>query len=262
MKPFLWFCLGVAVLAAPVKAEEPAKAEVPAKAEEPAKSWGLEAGVEHSNVYLFRGVDLLDDEQVTVPHLKWTLGGLTASYYGFFGKLPQHSHYAEADFAADYTVTLGKAALTAGAVTYQYNGDAQRRLAFFDTLEIYAVVKFNVLLSPTFAYNQDVDKVKGGYGSFSLSQGFPLGSRAALNLSGSVGFDFHYNNKNDRQGTVNDVLLTVQLPVKLNDHLSIYGQVMRSLAQKSLDDLVRANPGQQSIYGDQTVVTGGALLTF
>lgn len=262
MKPFLWFCLGVSVLAAPAKAEEPVKADEPPKAEVPAKSWALEAGAEHSSIYLFRGVDLLDDQHVTTPHLKWTLGGLTASYYGFFGKLPQHAHYAEADFAADYTVALGKAAVTAGAVTYQYNGDAQRRLAFFDTLEIYTVIKFNVLLSPTLSYNQDVDKVKGGYGSFGLSQGFPLGSRAALNLSAAVGFDFHYNNKNDRQGTVNDVLLTAQLPVKLNEHFSIYGQVMRSLAQKSLDDLARANPGQQSIYGDQTVVTGGALLTF
>jgi len=218
--------------------------------------------VEYDSIYLFRGVNLLNDEKVIAPHVKWTWGGLTTSYCGYYGRLPEDARYGEADFAADYTFTLGKAALTVGALTYQYNGNAERILTFLDTYEVYSVLKLNVFLTPTLSYNHDLDKVKGGYGSFGISQGFPLGTRAALNLSGSVGFDFHYNNRNVEKGSLNDVLFTAQVPVKINGHFSVYGQIQRSLAQKALDAIVRADRSLESVYGDQTVVTAGAVLTF
>ena len=38
--------------------------------------------------------------------------------------------------------------------------------------------------------------------------------------------------------------------------------VQRSIAQKSLDAIVKADPSRESVYGDQTVVTAGATVSF
>jgi hypothetical protein len=228
----------------------------------PQKSWALLAGADRSSIYLFRGVDLLNDESVIAPHAKLTWGGLAVTYSGYYGKLPGSARYGEGDLAAEYTFKMGKTALTLGALTYQFNGDAERVLAFHDTYEVYGALAFDLPLTPTLYYNYDVDQVKGGYLAFALSRSFRLGSKVSLNLLGSAGFDFHYNNKDVASGTFNDVLLSADLPIQLTDHFSIHAQVQRSIAQKSLDAIVKADPSRESVYGDQTVVTAGATVSF
>jgi hypothetical protein len=234
-----------------------------AQADGEEKSWSFEAGVDRSSLYLFRGVDLLDGESVIVPHATWTVGGLAVSYYGYFGDLPGDSRYGENDLTLDYTFSLGdKASLTLGGLTYQFNGDAERDLVFLDTYEVYGILSFDVPLSPTLTYYRDVDEVDGGYGSFGISHSLALGSRASLDLSGSVGFDFHYNNKEVGNGTPNDVLVSVDLPIQVGDRFSIHAGVQRSIALEALDEIVKADPEAEGAYGDQTVVTVGAALSF
>lgn len=251
MKTSMCVLAGLVLLALPLRAQDP-----------PEKSWSLEAGADRSSIYLFRGVDLLNDESVIAPRAKLAWGGLAVSYYGYFGDLPGANRYVEGDLTADYTFEIGKAALTLGALTYQFNGDAERVLAFQDTYEVYGVLAFDVPLSPTLSYNYDVDKIKGGYLSLALSHSFPLGSRVSLDLLGSAGFDFHYNNKNVAAGTFNDVLFSIDLPIQLNDHFTLHAGAQRSLAQKALDEIVKADPSLESGYGDQTVVTAGAAVSF
>lgn len=107
-----------------------------------------------------------------------------------------------------------------------------------------------------------MDEVDGGYGSLGISHSLALGSRASLNLSGSVGFDFHYNNKAVGNGTPNDVLVSVDLPIQVGERFSIHAGVQRSIALEALDDIVKADPEAEGAYGDQTVVTAGAALSF
>jgi hypothetical protein len=233
----------------------------PAWAEEAAgqveKTWSFELGADRSNLYLFRGVDLLDGEAVLWPHAKWTLGNWAVSYFGYYGDLAAGARYQEHDFSLDYTVALGdKVKVTAGAVTYLYNRDAEETLGFFDTWEWYALVAFDLPLAPTIAWYRDVDAVDGGYASLAVSQGFPLGEKVRLNLAGSAGFDFHYNNKAAGNGTFNDVLFSADLPVQLTERFRIHAMVQRSFAQKALQDL-----GDGERFGDQTVITVGAALT-
>lgn len=227
------------------------------------KSWSFEAGVDQASIYLFRGVDLLDGESVIAPYAKWTLGGIAVSYYGYFGDLPGDSRYGENDLTLDYTFGLGdKTSLTLGGLTYQFNGDAERDLLFLDTYQLYGILTFDVPLSPTLTYYHDVDKVDGGYGTVGISHSLALGSRASLDLAGSVSFDFHYNNKEVGNGTPNDFLVSVDLPVQLGDHFSIHAGVQRSTALKALDEIVKADPEAEGVYGDQTVVIAGAALSF
>lgn len=231
--------------------------------EEAEKSWSFEAGADWASLFLFRGVDLLDGESVLMPYVLWSWKGLAVSYYGSYGDLPGDSRYGEDDFALDYTFGLGdKASLTLGGQTYQYNGGAERGLGFLDSYEVYGILELAVPLAPTLTYSHDVDKVDGGYGTLGVSHSFGLGSRASLDLEGTVGFDFHYNNKDVSNGTLNDVLLSARLPVKVTDHLSVHAAVQRSIALEALDEIVRADPEAEGLYGDQTVVTAGVALSF
>jgi hypothetical protein len=91
---------GLVLLALPLRAQAP-----------PEKSWSLEAGADWSSIYLFRGVDLLNDESVVAPRASLSWGGLAVSYYGYFGDLPGANRYVEGDLTADYTFEIGKAAV-------------------------------------------------------------------------------------------------------------------------------------------------------
>lgn len=231
--------------------------------DEEERSWTLEAGADYASTYLFRGVDLLADENVLIPRAQWTWNDFAVTYYGYYGDLPGSSRYAEGDLSIDKTFHLGEvASLTLGGLTYQFNGDAERDLVFLDTYEVYGILSFDTVLSPTISYYHDIDKVDGGYLSVAFNYSVPLGSRASLDFLSSVGFDFHYNNKEVSEGTLNDVLFSVDLPVQLNDHFSLHAGAQRSVALKALDEIVAADPGQEPRYGDQTVVLAGATVAF
>ncbi|MEO8505643.1 MAG: hypothetical protein ABI609_17235 [Acidobacteriota bacterium] len=235
----------------------------PAEPVAPEKAWSLDLGADYASRYLFRGVSLLGDKHVLDPHAHFGIGNFGVYYYGYFGDIPDtHDKYQEADFGADYTVALGeKVSLTVGAVTYQYNKSAQNDIGFFNTYEFYGILSFDTLLTPTVTFYRDVDKVEGGYLSVGISHGFTLTPKVSLNLSGSVGFDFHYNNKNVSNGTFNDVLLGVDLPVQITDAFSLHAMVQQTMSQTGLDKL-NDDPALKQFYGDQTIFTFGLAYSF
>ena len=228
---------------------------------EPEKSWSFTAGVDRSSQYLFRGSDLLDDEKVLTPYLLLGLGNLSIYSYGYAGDIPA-GDYREVDLGAEYAIPLGSATLTLGAVSYQYNQDAERILVFLDTYEVYGYLGFGGPLSPKFSYWYDNDKVKGGYGTFGVSHSFALGSKASLDFSGSVGWDFGYNNKAVSDGTLNDALFGVNVPIQLRENFSIHSSIQRSIALDNLDQQRETDPTLTSTSEDETVVTFGASFSF
>ncbi|HXU47206.1 MAG TPA: hypothetical protein VN783_16890, partial [Thermoanaerobaculia bacterium] len=102
----------------------------------------------------------------------------------------------------------------------------------------------------------------GGYGTFGISHSFPLGDKASLDFSGSVGWDFGYNNKDESNGTLNDALFGVNVPITFNDHFSIHASVQKSIALKSLDDRRKADPSLTGTSEDETVFTFGGSISF
>lgn len=241
----------------------PALAQDDGSAAAAEKNYSLAIGVDYSSIYLFRGSDLLDDEPVLIPYVKATFGNLGVYYFGYFGDLPGDARYGETDLGLDYTFGLGDhVSLTVGGVTYLYSGDAEDVLSFFDTSELYAIVAVDTLLSPTITAYYDVDKVDGGYLSLGISHSFPLGSKASVDLSGSVGFDFGYNNKAKSDGTLNDVLLGVNLPWQVSEWFSVHAMVQQSIALDSLDARRRADPALTGVSEDETIFTVGASVSF
>ncbi|MFN7962233.1 MAG: hypothetical protein U0002_13270 [Thermoanaerobaculia bacterium] len=231
--------------------------------DEAEKSWSLGASVDRATIYLFRGSDLLGNEPVIFPSVRYGYGGLSLSYYGYFGDIKNGGNYAEADFLVDYTFSLGdKVSVTLGGLTYQFNHDAERDLAFLDTYEYYAIVGFDVPLSPTLSFYRDFDKVNGGYLTLSLSHSFPLGSKASLDLSGAYSLDFHYNNKAKGNGTPNDLLFGLNIPWQINDRFSVHAQLQRSIALESLDARREADPSLTESSEDETIFTVGGAVSF
>ncbi len=225
------------------------------------KSWSFSAGVDRSSQYLFRGSDLLDDETVLTPYIVLGLGNFSIYSYGYAGDIPG-GDYREIDLGAEYAIPIGSATLTLGAVSYQFNQDAERILVFLDTYEVYGSLGFEGPLSPTVSYWYDNDKVKGGYGTFGIGHSFALGRKASLDFSASVGWDFGYNNKDVTDGTLNDALFGIDVPIQIRENLSIHGSVQRSIALESLDRRREADPSLTGTSEDETVITFGASLTF
>ena len=234
------------------------------------KSWSLDVGADYSTRYMFRGVPLLGDNEVLVPHATFSVGNFNLYYYGYVGDIPadftasgNQVSYREDDFGADYTFALGeKFGLTLGAVSYMYSNRTTDEYGFIDTYELYAIASFNVHLSPTVSYYRDMDAVEGGYGSIGISHSFPLGSKASFDFSAQVGFDFGYNlgsgvasdlGLQKSNGDLNDLLVGVDIPIQINDWFSVHGSVQQSIALDVLDDLG---------VDDEFIVTGGVGFTF
>lgn len=219
------------------------------------KSWSVDSGFDYADRYVFRGFNLLgEDQEVLVPHVAVAMGNWSVWSYAYVGNFDTESgesRYGDIDFGADYTWTLGKMSLTAGALTYQYTGEVERGLGYGDTEELYLIASWDVLLAPTISYYHDIDAVDGGYLNIGVGHSFALGDKLSLELSGAVGIDNEYNG--DQSFKANDLLFGVNIPWQVTDSFSLHAQVQRSIALSVLD-----HAGQP----DETVFTAGAGLSF
>src|SRR5262249_8067587 len=150
-----------------------------------------------------------------------------------------------------------RVSLTTGAVTYRYNGAAQRDLVFLNTYEAYAVVALDTLLAPTVSYYRDLDAVKGGFLTVSARQTLALGSRLRVDFGAALGFDFKYNSPDLHGGTFNDVLLSADLPLRISDRWSAHALIEHSFARTSLVHRRKVDPAGRDFYANATVVGGG-----
>ncbi len=228
------------------------------------KNWSVEVGADYATRYLFRGVPLLGENEVIVPHAYFTFGNLGIYYDGYIGEIPDfESDYREDDFAIDYTFPLGENfGLTIGAVQYMYNKDAENDIGFLDTYELYVVAAWDSTFSPTISYWQDMDVIDGGYLQVGFTYSAPLTTKASLDFSAALGVDFGYNLYDElaadlgveaSNGDLNDVLIGVDLPIQFTDYFSIHLMAQQSIALDVLDDL-----GVE----DETVFTGGINFSF
>ncbi len=245
----------VLLLAASVCAAGAVRAQDAAAAAEPEKAWSLTAGVDYSSLYIFRGVNLLgDNQEVWTPNAWLSIGNWSFYYYGYrgdFDTFPGSESYTENDFGAEYAFTLNdKVSLSLGAVGYQYSRKVEDGLGFGDTYELYAILSFDTFLSPKVTYYQDLDAVDGGYGSVGIGHSWALGEKASVDASAALGIDNKYNSGKTQ---LNDVLLGVNVPVTFNDHFGGHVLVQYSIALDALDEI-----GQ----GDETIVTAGLSATF
>jgi hypothetical protein len=261
----IW-CSGLAVLslALPGIAQE-TTGEATTESEQE-KAWSFEVGLDYASLYMFRGLNLLgEDQEVWTPRAIFTYGGFSAWYYGYIGKfdlfddegsLVGEGDYTETDLGLDYTFSWEQFWLTLGALTYQYTGEVESGLGYADTYEVYALAGWDVLLAPTLSYYQDVDAIEGGFLTFDVSHSFPTGESLSFDLSAQLGFDFGYNQPGDPEGgldetdgDLNHFMAGLDVPWQVTDVLALHALVQRSISLDVADDL-----GQP----DETIWTVGA----
>ena len=242
----------------------------PSAASAQEKSWSLDVSADYFDHYIFRGVPILGDNEVLVPHVTYSMGNFNAYYYGYFGDVPadftfsgETASYHEDDFGADYTFALNeKFGLTVGIVSYMYSSEVTDDYGFEDTYELYAIAAWDVALAPTISYYQDMDAVEGAYATLGISHSFPLGEKASLDFAAAVSFDFGYNltegyaadlGLDESNGDLNDVLIGLSVPVQINDWFGFHVTAQESIALDVLDDIG---------VDDETIFSGGVSFTF
>ncbi len=254
---------------APAPAPAPAKEEAPAAAAPAEKSWSAEVGFDYFSEYIFRGVDVLDNHPVLVPHVIGKWKGFSAYYYGYYGNSTGSDRwYEEADFGVDYTRSFLKddfLTLTGGAIWYIYPDGTSGT----DTAELYGIAAINFpLLNPKVSINWDVDEFHGGYGTAGISHVFDL--TKTLNLkepmaltvtpSAQLGIDFgNISKKTQSNVDWNDILLGLAANLQITSQFSIHAGVQFSIALNSVNDVYDA---AGSAKGNEVVGNVGAVFTF
>lgn len=216
----------------------------------PTKDWSVTLGADWYSEYIFRGVDLLDDDMLFVPSVVAKWKGLTAYYYGYYGDsdTPGSTWYEEADFGADWTQALfdGKLALTGGALYYLYPDGKSGR----DTWELYGKAVWSNYLNPYIGINWDIDEFHGGYGVVGVTHSYdltkplnlPEGMSLSIVPSAQLGIDFGYNSRLSHSNVAwNDVLLGVNVPFFITPQFCIHAQFQVSIALDSLNDIGQGN---------------------
>ena len=260
--------------AAPSIAQETAAAEgaaVEEPAAEPEKNWSIELGLDYSTLYMFRGINLLgEDQEVWTPRVVATFGNWSFWSYGYLGNFDAfddagdpagEGNYQEFDFAGDYTFSIGETfSLTVGAVAYLYDSETEIGTGFADTWELYAIGSWDVFLAPTFIYAYDVDAIDGAFLTMTLSHDFELSEKVGLTLLGELGVDFGYNQPGDPEagidessGDLNHWMVSADLPIQFTDAFSGHVMAQQFFSLDVADELEQ---------DDETVFTAGIAYTF
>lgn len=268
MKKIVAVLTAVLISAAAVRAQE-AKSEhgtppppaAPAVTEPATKDWKVEVGADYCSEYIFRGVDVSHNNPLAQDHLLVGYKGFTATYYGYYSPVdvPGLGWYTEHDYTLDYTITLKKFTITAGALYYQYpNGRSG-----VDTWDLYTVAAYDFpLLNPKATLNWDVDEFGTGYGTVGISHVFDLtktvGLKDPMTLSitpsAALGIDFGYNSKKTQSNIDwNDVLLGVSVNLGITKNVSVHAGVQCSIALNSLSNINQ---------GDEVIGNVGVAVAF
>ncbi len=134
--------------------------------------------------YVWRGMNLVDDA-VLQPSIEVGLFGFELAVWANMYLTDIHNEagqISEVDYTLGYELELAVIELEAGFLHYSYP-----KHYFDDTTEFYLAGEVNVLLSPSLAVYQDIDKFKGAYWAASVGHGFGLGETMQLELTGGLG---------------------------------------------------------------------------
>jgi uncharacterized protein (TIGR02001 family) len=213
---------------------------------EESKGPSLSADITPASKYVWRGLILTDDPvlqpSVTLSHKNlslniWANTDLT-DINGTSGEIN------ELDYTIDYSSSVDKVNFSVGLIQYTFP-----HTDFEPTTEIYGSAGLSVLLSPTVSVYYDSDEVGGLYGTFGVSQSFPLGEiikkiSPSLDLSGSIAYatsDWNEGYYGVKSSGLVDLLLTASLSVPIDEYLSLapfvsFSQVIDSDLKKAVAD--------------------------
>ena len=265
-KQLLWAVVGLVVIACPS-----------VWAMDMAKDISGEVSVDYFGKYIWRGQVLVDDPvlqpAITLhcPEDKLSFNMDITNVNG------TRNDFTEMDYTLDYSDALpgvDGVGYSAGLIYYTFGPGSYVAGSIHDTSEIYAGLSFeNCPYSPTATLYYNMEEVAGFYGSLGISHSLEIsemgmqdmadkvaeGMLSTLDLSASLGigdhnWNTHYWGKSGAK--INDLVLSVALPVKVCDSCTITGSVNYVTL---LDGSIRNANGPSSFNkdGDSDIVYGG-----
>ena len=289
------------IMATPLGAEEIQKDSVvaPVAATAPEDPVTGEFAASAMTSYIWRGYELSRNSAVIQPSITIGYKGFTANiwgnidtqpyYAGFETKKSYSGTWNETDLTISYMKTLGLFNVGAGYIYYSLkalNQDAKTRA---DAQEFFGTIGLNTVLNPTLTVYYEVSHYRNMYALFSLSQTIELHKRVSLKLFGSASylygtyadatlfaegagyggypkFDSDANVKDEKFNNLHDGVLTVSLPIKATDKITLtplvtyvfplIGEAGYEMKGQGLKGSVLAKDK------DNTFIVGGITLSF
>ena len=226
---------------------------------------GANIDVTLASGYLFRGL-LLNDEAVLQPMVTvsadngfafYTWANMDLTDQNMFGN-DQPGQFSEVDLIIEYTPPLGikKTSVSFGLSQYLYPS-----VNAPSTREFYAILAFDVLLSPMLSLYFDVDDASGGfYGNFKIGHSitrnkFTLGASASIGWANSD-YNGYYLGLNN--SAVSDLTVGINAGYPITETISISA----SATYSTLLDDDSDNAAQALYFNDGDVLVGMIGVSF
>lgn len=195
------------------------------------------------SAYYSKGVESSRNSIVIQPSLTIGYKGFAANVWGNLDTGPyqtpaditKKNTWTETDVNLSYSKTFGIVNLGAGYSYFAYSPPFDGAARPDDQQEVNATVGMNVLLNPTLTVYKLFDKGRRWYIQMAVSHVFEFSKVISLNLAGTAGyliggdaayaaearFDDRANQTTDKYNAFLDGVLTVCLPIKVTDRVTI-----------------------------------------
>jgi hypothetical protein len=173
-----------------------------------------EASVDILSKYVWRGYELSKDSLVIQPSMTMSYNGFALNLWGNFDTdyyFTDSSTWNETDITLSYDSSYEKLSYEAGWVYYALDDGID------DTQEIYAILSYDVFLSPSLEFYYDIDDFSGTwYAALGISHTFEIAEKYELELGFQAGYV-------DEEGysAFHDGLASVSMTFPLNDYVYI-----------------------------------------
>jgi uncharacterized protein (TIGR02001 family) len=180
----------------------------------PSFSYGEEkvegsASVSFMSSYVWRGIQLSDDEFVIQPSVGISYKGFSVNFWSNYNT--DTTEEDETDYTLDFSNAIGKVGYSFGYIYYALSGASVE-----DSQEVYGAVSYDTILSPSLTIYRDFDEFLSTYVAFSIGHDFKVAD-FTVSSGASLSYYFYDNAEDDWQNF--EVSLSTSIPV--GNHFSI-----------------------------------------
>ena len=165
------------------------------------------ASVSFMSSYVWRGIQLSDDEFVIQPSVGISYKGFSVNFWSNYNT--DTTEEDETDYTLDFSNAIGKVGYSFGYIYYALSGVE-------DSQELYGAVSYDVILSPSLTVYRDFDEFLSTYVVVSVGHDFKV-EDFTISAGASISYYFYDNAEDDWQNF--EVSLSTSIPV--GNHFSI-----------------------------------------
>ena len=220
------------------------------------------------NQYVWRGWTFSEESMVIQPSMTVSYKGFAANLWGnldteqYDATASETNSWNETDLTLSYDWSMLDLDFGVGYIYYALDG-------VDDSQEVYAALSKDILLTPTLTIYRDYDSFPGWYMTAEISHSFPLRDSISLDLGAKAGYLMAdeastYGDPSDPSDAFSNFLdgvLSVALPITINDYLTLTPEAYCSFALSSdAKDMLAAD--NSAYNNDETNFYGGVSASF